>query len=171
MLSVLATTHVNASTIVWVSEWLTNDQGLSCDHGWIELLEAEGFTVIADMSIDHMTLDATKLATLENADLIIVSRTSNSGNYDEGDEITQWNSIETPLILMNAYLSRSSRWQWINSTAINEFQAEAMMSVLEADHQVFTGITGYSVGELPGKPGDSAYQKGNVTDRLRSCNH
>jgi len=140
VLSIFITTPVHAETIVWVSEWLTNPQDLSFDHGWIELLEADGHTVIADTAIDHMTLDAAKLATLENADLIIVSRTSNSGNYDDGDEITQWNSIETPLILMNAYLTRSSRWQWINSTAINEYQAETMLSVVEASHQVFTGV-------------------------------
>ena len=141
VLSLFLITPVHAATIVWVSEWLTNPQGLSFDHEWIDLLEADGHTVIADTTIDHMTLDAAKLATLEDADLIIVSRTTNSGNYIDGDEETQWNSIETPLILFNAYLTRSSRWQWINSTAINEYQAEAMMSVVDASHQVFTGVT------------------------------
>jgi hypothetical protein len=140
VLSVLVAIPVHAATIVWVSEWLTNPQGLSYDHGWIELLEADGHTVIADMTNNYMTLDAAKLATLENADLIIFSRTSNSGNYVDDDEETQWNSIETPLILMSAYLTRSSRWQWINSTAITEFQAEAMMRVVDSGHQIFTGV-------------------------------
>ncbi len=141
VLSVLVTIPVHAATIVWVSEWMINPQGLSYDHGWIELLEADGHTVLADMTTNYMTLDAGKLATLENADLIIVSRSTNSGNYVEDDEETQWNSIETPLILMSGYLTRSSRWQWINSTAINEFQAEAMMRVVDAGHQIFTGVT------------------------------
>jgi hypothetical protein len=140
VLLILAATPVHAQTIVWVSEWLTDDQGLSFDYGWIELLEAEGFTVVADTSIYYTTLDATKLATLEDADLIIVSRTSNSGGYVDDDEVTQWNSIGTPLILMNAYLTRSSRWQWIDSTDITEYQEEAMMSIVDADHQIFTGI-------------------------------
>ena len=140
VLFVLVTAPVHAATIVWVSEWMTNPQGLSYDHGWIELLEADGHTVLADTTNNYMTLDAGKLATLENADLIIVSRTTNSGNYVEEDEETQWNSIETPLILMSGYLARSNRWQWINSTAITEFQAKTMMRVVDAGHQVFTGV-------------------------------
>lgn len=141
VLFLLVTTPVHAATIVWVSEWLTNDQGLPCDHGWIEMLEAEGFTVIADTTNNYMTLDAAKLAILENADLIIVSRNTNSGNYaNDATETTQWNSIETPLILINAYLTRSNRWQWINSTAINEFQAETTLSAVDADNPIFTGV-------------------------------
>jgi hypothetical protein len=142
VLSFFVITSTEAATIVWVSEWLTNAQGISFDQGWIDLLKAEGYTVIADTTFNYMTLDAAKLATLEDADLIIVSRTTNSGNYaSDGTEITQWNSIQTPLILTNAYLTRSNRWQWINSTAITEFQAETMLSITEASHQIFTGVT------------------------------
>ncbi|MBN2181936.1 MAG: discoidin domain-containing protein [Sedimentisphaerales bacterium] len=142
ILSILMIVPVHAQTIVWVSEWLPNADGLSCDYEWIDLLETEGYTVIADTTTNYMTLDQSRLAALNDADLVILSRTSNSGNYaNDATEITQWNSVDTPLILFNSYITRSSRWQWINSTAITEFAAEAMMSVVEASHPIFDGVS------------------------------
>jgi len=132
---------VHAKNIVWVSEWNADASGTPFDQGWIDLLEAQGYTVEADTTGDYMALDAGKIATLEAADLIIISRNSNSGNYADGDEPTQWNSITTPLILMSAYISRNNRWQWINGDAIVEFAAETMLQVVEGSHPVFTSIT------------------------------
>jgi hypothetical protein len=51
-------------------------------------------------------------------DLILVSRKTNSGNYDDGTEPQDWNALTLPILLMNPYITRTSRWGWINSTSI-----------------------------------------------------
>ncbi len=130
----------HAKTIVWISE--TNaDAGVYFDQGWIDLLKNAGYTVDFRPG-EWMTLDADKLATLESADLIIASRNSNSGNYaTDVAEVTQWNSVATPFIMMTAYWCRSNRWLWINNTTIEEFAPEAMLQVVDSAHPVFEGIT------------------------------
>ena len=40
-----------------------------------------------------------------------------------------------------AWLTRSSRWQWINSTGVTEYAAETILQVVDGDHLVFSGIT------------------------------
>jgi hypothetical protein len=128
------------TTIVWVAESNLTAAGVGYDQGWIDLLTAQGYTVDVQRG-SWMTLDATKLATLEAADLVIVSRTSNSGNYaTDSTEVTQWNSVTTPLILMTAYLARNNRWLWINSSSLTELLDESSMTVVKADHPVFAGV-------------------------------
>jgi hypothetical protein len=128
------------TTVVWVAEALSNSAGVPYDQGWVDLLTAQGYTVSVDRG-GWMTLDAAHLATLEAADLVIVSRTTNSGNYaTDATEVTQWNSVTKPLILMTGYLARSSRWLWVNSTGLTDPMTEAMMTVVKADHPVFAGV-------------------------------
>jgi hypothetical protein len=129
-----------AQNIVWISETNADADSVYFDQGWIDLLEAEGYTVDFRPG-EWMDLDTDKLATLESADLIIASRNSNSGNYaTDPTEVTQWNSIPTPLIMMTAYWCRNNRWLWINDTNINEYAPEAMMQVVDSAHPVFEGI-------------------------------
>ncbi len=136
------TLSADAVNIVWVSEWNTDANGVPCDQGWINLLEAQGYNVEADTTGDYMTLDPNKIANLEAADLIIISRNSNSGYYiDEEDEMTQWNSFKAPIILMTTWFSRSNRWQWVNSTSIEEYYPETTMDIVDVSHPVFAGVT------------------------------
>ena len=129
-----------AATIIWVSEANVNANSVYFDQGWVDLLEDAGYTVDFRPG-EWTTLDDDKLATLESADLIIGSRTSNSGNYaTDATEVTQWNSVATPLIMMTAYWCRNSRWLWINSDSVDEYAAETMMQVVESAHPVFEGI-------------------------------
>src|SRR4030042_2575683 len=127
-------------TIVWVAESNLTAAGVGYDQGWIDLLTAQGYTV--DLQRGRWTtLDAARLAQLEAADLVIVSRTTNSGNYAaDATEVTQWNSVTKPLLLLTGYLARNNRWLWINSSSITEFLAESMMTVVKADHPVFSGV-------------------------------
>ena len=114
--------------------------GTQDDTKWVEWLEALGHTV--DFQLDHWTtLDDEKVAALEAADLIILSRGSSSGNYNtDATEIAQWNAITTPILMINAYIARSSRWLWVDSTTINNLEGP-MMKVEVPEHPVFTGVT------------------------------
>jgi hypothetical protein len=110
------------------------------DQGFIDLLEGLGFEVVTDPGAWGDLTDE-NLEALNDADLVIISRNSNSGNYaaDEA-EWTAWNSIETPLMLLSPYLLRGSRWQWMNSETIEEYLAESSMVVVDGSHPIFSGI-------------------------------
>ena len=79
-LALCLVTTANAINIVWISETNADADSVYYDQGWIDLLEAEGYTVNLQPG-EWMELNDDKLATLESADLIIASRNSNSGNY------------------------------------------------------------------------------------------
>jgi len=133
------TIPAKAANIIVVTGAMDHDvDGVQDDQGLIDWLVAEGHNVDAQLG-NWMELDADKIAALDAADLIIVSRASSSGDYDDGNEPTQWNSIDTPLIQMNAYLLRSSRWLWVNSTTILSLDSPIMQAVLP-DHPIFDGV-------------------------------
>jgi len=112
-----------AADIIWVSDgYDDNADGLSDDLPWVTLLEAQGFSV--DYTVNGLgdgywrTLDDDKIAALNAAKCIIISRNSDSGSYDDGDEIAQWNAITTPIINSSAHIVRNSRWKWFDTTGI-----------------------------------------------------
>jgi len=57
--------------------------------------------------------DAGQQAILEAADLIIIGRMTNSGDYDSTGEPEYWNALDVPILLHSAYLVRSSRLSWL----------------------------------------------------------
>ena len=59
-----------------------------------------------------------RIGELNSADFIIVSRNTNSGDYNNGTEGDQWDAITTDLLLGSAYLTRSNRWGWVDTTGI-----------------------------------------------------
>ncbi|MHC4682051.1 MAG: hypothetical protein ACYTEK_25580, partial [Planctomycetota bacterium] len=136
-----------AATIIWVADNKNPSGGSTADQGWVDLLRAAGHTVdyrgeggSGDADYRYWrTLDAGKIAELNAADLIIVSRDVSSGGYDDGDEPTQWSSVTTPIILQIAHLVRSNDWNWLNSTSTSSTTAN-MLAVLPS-HPVFAGVT------------------------------
>ena len=147
-LSVLAlilciSTSSRAANIVWVSEALdeTGD-GIQDDQDWVDLLTSLGHEVYTNPGA-WADLDAEEIELMNNADLVIFSRASNSGGYaTDAAEITTWNSITAPMILMNAYLVRSSRWLWINSTDMVDDGATPVptLEAVDLTHPIFTGV-------------------------------
>jgi hypothetical protein len=140
----LCMTCAQAAKIVWVGDSIDiNADGTPDDYQWVSWLQAQGHTVDVQRAY-WTTLDATKIATLNAADLIIVSRATSSGSYNtNAAEITQWSSITKPLILLNAYLVRgtgTTRWFWVNSGTINNLVGPVMQAV-ELSHPIFTGIS------------------------------
>jgi hypothetical protein len=120
--------EATAGHIVFVSGDHDYDlDGLVDDYFWVDMLRAEDYAV--DYRPGHWTtLDEEKIAALNAADLVIISRCTSSGDYADGDEPAQWNAITTPIILSSTHLLRSSRWKWVDSTEIVTF-APATMEV------------------------------------------
>ncbi|MHC4356623.1 MAG: hypothetical protein ACYS0H_28325, partial [Planctomycetota bacterium] len=141
------TSSAYAATIIWVSD-NKNFGTAAADQGWVNALRAAGHTVdyrgeggSGDADYRYWrTIDAGKIAELNAADLIIVSRDLSSGQYDDEPEVTQWNSqVTTPLILQIAHLARQQDWNWLNSTSTSSTTAN--MSAEIPKHFVFTGVT------------------------------
>ena len=91
-----------------------DEDGVVDDFELRDLLEAEGYKV--DYQPGNWTeLDDAKIAALNAADLVIISRTTASGDYNNGDEPTQWNSITSPMIVSSTHLVRNSRWKLLDT--------------------------------------------------------
>ncbi len=141
VLALSLTLPVNATyNIIWVSEDTDRDgDGIMDDQGWVDLLTSQGYNV--DVQRNYwQTLDDDKINTLNSADLIIVSRASNSGNYSDGDEPTLWNSITTPMILSSTHLARSNRWGWIDSTTLIDDMGAPLMDIVDGSHPIFANL-------------------------------
>jgi len=101
--------------IVWVSGNHDYDvDGILDDYQWLDILKAQGYNV--DYQPGNWTeLDAAKIALLNRAGLVIISRCTSSGDYNNDDEPTQWNAVTAPMISSSTHLARSSRWKWLDS--------------------------------------------------------
>ncbi|MCP4452692.1 MAG: hypothetical protein GY809_14615, partial [Planctomycetes bacterium] len=62
---------------------------------------------------------------------------TDSGNYDDGDEIAQWNGLTVPLIQTSVYLIRSSRWLWVDDTGTPGVTDDMLIA---EDHPIFKGV-------------------------------
>jgi hypothetical protein len=130
-------TPVSANIILVTEEIDWDMDGLRDDHSLETFLISEGYNV--DVRPDYWkVLTSDKIAELNAADLIIFSRSTWSDNYSEGNEATQWNSIRTPLLQMNAYFARSiePRWHWVNS-GVKERTSLIYAEAVDILHPIF----------------------------------
>jgi hypothetical protein len=140
------------ATIIWVSDaYDENPDGLPDDQGWIDFLSAQGYNVDYRMGPAPgngfwRTLDQSKIDALNAADLVIVSRNLNSGDYNNGNERDQWNGVTTPLIGLAMHPLRSSHWKWFNTTTINT--AVPMMQPVDVNSPIFKDITRDANGQI-----------------------
>ncbi|MFB0555429.1 MAG: hypothetical protein ACETWQ_19155 [Phycisphaerae bacterium] len=123
--------------------WVADDMsGGDTDQGFIDLLTNAGYTV--DMSFSNQelrVLEDTELELLNRADLIIISRDSDSRQYDDGaEEIANWNTkIARPILNLNAFYMQANRWNWVPSSDTWHYAA-GPMRVLEPNHPVMEGV-------------------------------
>jgi len=136
-----------AANIIWVSDQYDQlvDQ-IPDDFAWVELLEANGHTVDNTAGPGFgdgywRTMDADKVAALNAADLVIISRNSDSGSYNNDDEVNQWNSVTAPMILTTPYLSRNSRWFWVGNATLAQDGGTPKIQAVDAANPIFSGVT------------------------------
>jgi len=129
------------ANIIWVTTTRDVDaDGVQDDQGFIDLLTAEGHNL--DVRLDYwneLDLEPNKVDELNAADLVIVSRSTSSGDHDDGDEPALWNSVTSPMILTTAYLVRTSKWVWMETDDVT--QVDAILMALDTSHPVFDGVT------------------------------
>ena len=127
--------------IILVTEAIDWDMdGLRDDHSLESFLISEGHSV--DVRPDYWkVLTPDKIAELNAADLIIVSRLAWSSRYNQGNETNDWNSLTTPLLQMNAHFARNDRWKWVNSgMTVTSETPDIFAEAVKSNHPVFRGV-------------------------------
>ena len=94
--------------------------------------------------IDEEMADPSKKELLEgelqNADLVIVSRDTNSANYDADAEF--WSTtLTTPILLHNSFFARIDKWDWVNDTPAPTLCTDQFVVATDAGHELYNDVT------------------------------
>jgi hypothetical protein len=128
--AVCLTSVVNAGyDIILISDCNPPDvtDGDHEDDALVAWLEGLGYTVDtsgmgkAYREGENAFDDPAKVAALNSAGIVLVSRRTNSGSYD--NDAKSWNELSNPLLLMSGYLTRDSRWGWTTGGSGNAAKA------------------------------------------------
>lgn len=106
------------------------------DIGYTDLLKANGHTVTRIRTSG--TPDVTLLNTF---DLVIVSRSVPSGDYETDPETLAWNGISAPMMILSGYILRSNRLGFTTGTTIPDTAGTIHLTVNDPSHPIFAGIS------------------------------
>lgn len=113
------------------------------DDQWRALIEGAGHTILAHEPFDDLDAAPEDLDILNSADVVIFSRDSNSGDYNEPDEQEAWaEGVTVPMMIMTPFTVRNNRWDMVDSASILDTDKDTGIDPLEAyvpDHPVFAG--------------------------------
>jgi hypothetical protein len=133
------------ANIAWVSfHPADNDPGADAktagfteapDVGYTKLLAANGHTVTR--FVTSGTPDAAQLNTF---DLVVISRSVPSGDYQDAPETVAWNGITAPTIVMSGYILRNSRLGYTTGGTIPDTAGPVKLSLKNSGHPIFAGI-------------------------------
>lgn len=104
------------------------------DKAYTDLLAGDGYNVTR-----YVTTGTPDMAALEAADLVIISRSVNSGHYSNASA-TIWNGIRAPMIIMSGYTLRSSRMGFTTGTNMPDTTGDIALAVTDPNHPIFAGI-------------------------------
>ena len=139
-----------AANIFWVSEaWPT--YGI-VDQGFVDLLVSAGHIVDERYDEDYSFLSPDLVEEMNSSDLVIVSRSLNSGNAQDPDG---WNSITAPLFSMNTFTSRmrDGRWRWFETNDLYQNLTENLIAE-DPSHPIFGGLSVVDMVDETIDPGD-----------------
>lgn len=105
------------------------------DVGYTQLLEANGHSVSR-----IVTSAAPDAGVLDAFDVVVVSRSVPSGNYQDAGA-TAWNSISAPMIIMSGYTLRNSRMGFTTGGTIPDTAGPIRLEVQQPLHPVFSGVS------------------------------
>lgn len=106
------------------------------DVGYTQLLQANGHTVTR-----VVTSDIPDANLLNAADLVIISRSVPSGNYELDAETAAWNGITAPTIILGGYIIRNNRLGYTTGGTIPDVtSSELRLKANVPGHPIFSGI-------------------------------
>jgi hypothetical protein len=132
------------------------------DDALVAWLEGLGYTVdtsgMGEAYRDNQNPfdDPAKVAALNSAGIVLVSRRTNSGAYDNNAK--GWNELGNPLLLMSGYLTRSSRWGWTTGGSGN---ADSTATDVEVMGLTIDTFFDWSDAPTPGEAPKGVYLPNN----------
>jgi hypothetical protein len=114
------------------------------DSLYIDLLTKNDCNVNVITNLNNVAPSDSALLVLDASDVIVFSRNTTSGGYQY---LNQYNNLGTPIMLMSAYMARSSRWQVLETGTANDNVADTVTVALP-EHEIFKGITLNSMNQL-----------------------
>jgi len=134
-----------SATIAWVSFHSASDTPsdaaaaagftMAPDVAYTDLLTADGHQVTR-----VITSGTPETALLNAFDLVIISRSVPSGDYQDAAEAAAWHGVTSPAIVMGGYLLRNSRLGFTTGTTIPDTAGPISLTVTDPSHPVFAGI-------------------------------
>ncbi|HON90200.1 MAG TPA: discoidin domain-containing protein [Sedimentisphaerales bacterium] len=105
------------------------------DKGYTDLLKANGYNVTR-----YVTTATPDAALLNAADLVIISRSVGSANYQDA-AATTWNTtITAPMMILGGYVIRQNRLGLSTGNTIPDTTGDIRLTAVDPTHQVFAGI-------------------------------
>lgn len=144
-ISLLFSQSLFAAEVIWVSFHDTDNASSAAagagliaapDVGYTDLLSTNGHNVTRFLT--HEPLTAADIDQLNASDLVIISRSVNSGHYDPP---TDWNTqVTAPTIAMSGYILRSSRLNLTDGTTMVDTTGPLTLFANDPGHPVFNGV-------------------------------
>lgn len=105
------------------------------DVGYTRLLADNGHTVTR-----IVTSGTPDVAALNQYDLVILSRSVPSGDYQDPPETALWNGITQPVLILNGYLLRNSRLGFTTGGTMVDSTGPITLTAATPAHPLFAGI-------------------------------
>lgn len=106
------------------------------DVGYTQLLRNNGHTVTR-----IVTSGTPDTNLLNAADLVIISRSVPSGDYELDAETAAWNGITAPTIILGGYVIRQNRLGYMAGSTIPDTAGTVRLRALVPGHPIFAGIS------------------------------
>jgi hypothetical protein len=137
--------HAAGANIVWVS-FHTADNTPSAaaagagftqapDAAYTQLLKSAGHTVTR-----YVTTATPDVALLNTFDLVVISRSVPSGNYQTPESTALWNGLTKPTMVLGGYILRGSRLGYTVGDTIPDTTGPIRLTVSQPSHPIFTGV-------------------------------
>jgi hypothetical protein len=141
----VGTGFLNGPKIAWVSfhPGDTQPSGDAAAAGFTEAPDAAYTRLLAQNGyvITRIVTSGTPdTALLNTFDLVIISRSVPSGDYQSAASTAAWNGITKPMMILGGYVLRSSRLGFTTGGTIPDTAGTISLLVTEPAHPVFEGI-------------------------------
>lgn len=105
------------------------------DAGYTQLLRENGYNVTR-----VLTTSTPNVAQLNAADLVIISRSVPSSNYQDDAATAAWNGIKAPSMILGGYILRNSRLGYTTGTTIPDTVGTVSLKVTDPTNPIFKGL-------------------------------
>jgi hypothetical protein len=110
------------------------------DKGYTDILAAAGHTVTRVVGVENAQNVAGLQAQLNGFDVVIISRSIGSGNFDSDGETAFWNGLTKPQMILSGYLTRNVRLGFTSGGTIPDTAGAIKLTAANPAHPIFKGI-------------------------------